>query len=69
LLADTVAVLRAVISKCPWITYYKRQHDNCVCIHCIHYNWRYHLVFRTKFEDRVFTKFFFITIIIIIFFL
>jgi hypothetical protein len=67
--ADTVAVLRAVISKCSWITYYKRQHDNCVCIHCIHYNCRYHLVFRTKFEYTVFTKFFFITIIIIIFFL
>ena len=31
-LTDTVAVLRAVISKCPWFTYYKKQYDNCVYI-------------------------------------
>jgi hypothetical protein len=64
-LTHTVAVLRTVISKCPWFTYYKRQYDNCVCIHCIHYDWRYHLVCRTKFEDVVFAKFFVITISII----
>jgi hypothetical protein len=27
-------------------------------MHCIHYDWRYHLVCRTKLEDIVFAKFF-----------